>query len=76
MKATVQTEPRRTTDGRAEREYVSPDVNIVISLSPEHSTRAYDRFNALSTARTDASSIFVSTPAPQRVRPLLSLIWM
>jgi HSP20 family protein len=29
MKATVQTEPRRTTDERAGREYVSPDVNIV-----------------------------------------------
>jgi HSP20 family protein len=29
MKGTVQTEPRRTTDGRAEQEYVSPDVNIV-----------------------------------------------
>jgi HSP20 family protein len=29
MKGTVQTEPRRTSDGRAEQEYVSPDVNIV-----------------------------------------------
>jgi HSP20 family protein len=29
MKATVQTEPHRTTDERAGREYVSPDVNIV-----------------------------------------------
>jgi len=29
MKGTVQTEPRRTTDGRAEQEYASPDVNIV-----------------------------------------------
>jgi HSP20 family protein len=29
MKGTVQTEPCRTTDGRAEQEYVSPDVNIV-----------------------------------------------
>ena len=29
MKGTVQTEPRRTTDGRPEQEYVSPDVNIV-----------------------------------------------
>ena len=29
MKATVQTEPRRTTDERAGREYVSPEVNIV-----------------------------------------------
>jgi HSP20 family protein len=25
----MQTEPRRTTDGRPEQEYVSPDVNIV-----------------------------------------------
>src|ERR1039458_259495 len=29
MKGTMQTEPRRTTDGRPEQEYVSPDVNIV-----------------------------------------------
>jgi HSP20 family protein len=29
MKGTVQTEPRRTTDERAGREYVTPDVNIV-----------------------------------------------
>ena len=29
MKATVQTEPRRTTDERAGREFVSPEVNIV-----------------------------------------------
>jgi len=29
MKATVQTEPHRTTNERAGREYVSPDVNIV-----------------------------------------------
>lgn len=28
MKGTVQTEPRRTTDGRPAQEYVSPDVNI------------------------------------------------
>ena len=28
MKGTVQAEPRRTTDGRAAQEYVSPDVNI------------------------------------------------
>ena len=35
-----------------------------------------DRFNALRTARTEASSMLVSTPAPHRVRPLLGLIWM
>jgi HSP20 family protein len=29
MNGTVQTESRRTADGRAEQEYVSPDVNIV-----------------------------------------------
>ena len=36
----------------------------------------YDRLSALSTARIDASSMFVSTPAPQRVLPLASLIWI
>ena len=34
----------------------------------------YDRFNALSTARTEASSMFVSTPAPQRDLPSACLI--
>ena len=29
MNGTVQSESRRTTDGRAEQEYVSPEVNIV-----------------------------------------------
>jgi len=28
MKGTVQTEPRRTAEGRAAQEYASPDVNI------------------------------------------------
>ena len=35
---------------------------------------SYPRFSALNTARTDASSMFVSTPAPQRVRPSAYLI--
>ncbi len=35
-----------------------------------------DLFSALSTARTEASSMLVSTPAPQRVRPLPCLIWI
>ena len=34
------------------------------------------RFSALNTARTDASSMFVSTPAPQRDFPSAVLIWM
>ncbi len=34
----------------------------------------YDRFNALNTALTDASSMFVSTPAPQRILPSAVLI--
>ena len=34
------------------------------------------RFSALKTARTDASSMFVSTPAPQREPPEASLIWI
>ena len=33
-----------------------------------------DRFRALNTARTEANSMFVSTPAPQRVRPSGCLI--
>lgn len=36
--------------------------------------RLHDRFSALNTARTEASSMLVSTPAPQRVRPSLCLI--
>jgi hypothetical protein len=35
-----------------------------------------DRFNALNTAFTDASSIFVSTPEPHLVWPFPCLIWM
>ncbi len=35
-----------------------------------------ERFNALSTAFTEASSMFVSTAAPQRVRPSACLIWI
>lgn len=37
---------------------------------------AQARFNALNTARTEASSMFVSTPAPQRDFPPAGLIWM
>src|SRR5438105_13251005 len=40
------------------------------------SGRAYTRFNALSTALIGASSMLVSTPAPHRVAPSISLIWM
>lgn len=36
----------------------------------------YERFSALRTARTEASSMFVSTPAPQRDLPSAPLIWM
>ena len=41
-----------------------------------HLRETHDRFNALSTARMEASSMLVSTPAPQRLPPLPCLIWM
>jgi hypothetical protein len=34
------------------------------------------RFSALSTARTEANSMLVSTPAPQNARPSARLTWM
>ena len=37
---------------------------------------AHDRFSALRTALTDASSILVSTPAPHRVRASLCFTWI
>jgi len=52
--------------------------HLVPSRITDHESRLapHSRFNALNTARTDASSIFVSTPAPQRVLPSGVLIWM
>ena len=38
--------------------------------------KLHSRFSALRTAFTDASSMFVSTPAPQRDWPSAVLIWM
>lgn len=45
------------------------------SIGTEYSVQV-TRFNAFKTAFTDANSIFVSTPAPQRVLPSANLIWM
>src|ERR1035437_9076930 len=42
--------------------------------APTKTSATHDRFNALSTAFTDASSLLVSTPAPQRALPSACLI--
>jgi hypothetical protein len=47
-------------------------AEIIGKLGPS----AQARFNALNTARIEASSMFVSTPAPQRDFPPAGLIWM
>ncbi len=45
-------------------------------IIPDFTRLNHRRFSALNTALTEASSIFVSTPAPQRHRPSANLICM
>lgn len=74
---TGKTERSGTLLGRKPRRRVRPrpgPVEEQHGTGPHRGASAYDRFNALSTARTEASSMLVSTPAPHRVRPSACLI--
>ena len=72
---------------RSPRFRIEPSAVVATSVSVGESVGAEEnigklgptaqaRFNALNTARIEASSMFVSTPAPQRDFPPTGLIWM
>lgn len=78
---------RRILQSRPPRFRLEPSAVVATSVSMDESVGAVEkigklgptaqaRFNALNTARIEASSMFVSTPAPQRDFPPAGLIWM